>query len=60
MWQPIETAPNEELVYVFGKHDCGTPWWNVGTRWGDEWDGPWHPATEPTHWARLVGPQGET
>ena len=38
-WHPVETCPQEELVYVSGRHKDGTAWFNIGTLWGDEWDG---------------------
>lgn len=55
-WQPIETAPEEELVYVFGRHECGSPWWNIGRRYGTEWDMIWIGTIDPTYWMPLPEP----
>lgn len=58
-WNKIETCPQEELVYVFGRHKTGEAWFNIGTLWGDDWDGQWIKELTPTHWMRLVEPENE-
>lgn len=57
-WRPIETVPQEELVFVFGRHKDGTAWFNIGSLWGDEWDGGWMRELLPTHWMPLIEPEG--
>lgn len=53
-WQSIETAPDEELIYVLGFHANGEPWWNIGSRYGDAWD--CGSSLTPTHWMPLPEP----
>jgi len=58
-WQPIETAPLLDLVYVLGAHPDGSWWWNIGYR---AYDDVWAIAElslEPTHWMPLPPPPVE-
>lgn len=58
-WQPIETAPKDEWILVFGTHTrslCPV----LTVRWdGDEWqsgDDGYRPYVVPTHWMPLPEP----
>lgn len=56
-WQPIDTCPDHEVVFVHGQHDDGSGWWNIGTKYGDDWDGGWIlREAKPTHWFPLTLP----
>lgn len=59
-WNDISEVPEDELVMLFGRHKDGSPWWNVGTKFGTSWDGPWLTnILKPTHFMFLVEPKDE-
>ena len=60
-WQPIETAPKEGSVIVFGRweegHEFdGQPWWNIAGCTETGIYGDWYDEAIPTHWMPLPEP----